>query len=283
VELDHSFNHEYDEHHLLKMPMNHTQASPSSAVERAAVAFLTPRAPKERRDLMLKGGDTSVLKTPEGDISLQSAGSGPTVLLLHGWEGQASDLEAFAHPLLEAGFQVVAMDLPAHGRSEGRQANITQSARALIAVSKALGPLHAVIAHSIGSAMLAEALHGGLEAKRAVMIAAPAHYGQHMRAFAAASGLEGLETKRMVDLVSASIGADIDSISIPLRAPGLRQPALFIHSADDQVVRIEESLESAAAWPGARHERVEGLGHRRLLKDPAVISMAIAFAASKAD
>ena len=172
--------------------MSHAQTSPSSAVERAAVAFLTPRAPKERRDLMLEGGYTSALKTPEGGISFQSAGSGPAVLLLHGWEGQASDLEAFAHPLLEAGFQVVAMDLPAHGRSEGRQTNIPQSARALIAAGKVLGPMQAVIAHSIGSAMLAEALHAGLEVQRAVMIAAPAHYGQHMRAFAAASGLEGL-------------------------------------------------------------------------------------------
>ncbi|WP_239143062.1 alpha/beta hydrolase [Variovorax sp. WS11] len=65
------------------------------------------------------------------------------------------------------------MDLPAHGDSAGRQTSIPQSARALRALGEALGPLHAVIAHSIGSAVLVEALHAGLSAQRAVLVSAP--------------------------------------------------------------------------------------------------------------
>ena len=42
------------------------------------------------------------LPTPEGEVALQRAGTGPTVLL-RGWEGRASDFAAFTSPLFEAG------------------------------------------------------------------------------------------------------------------------------------------------------------------------------------
>ena len=250
--------------------------------EQVARAFLTPRLPPQRQARVLEGGKTLRVAAPEGEVALQRAGTGPAVLLLHGWEGQASDLAAFAPPLLCAGFGVLTMDLPAHGASAGRHTSIPQSARALLAVGKALGPLHAVIAHSIGSAVLAEALHGGLAAQRAVLIAAPAYYERHARGFAAAAGLDAEGTEAMLGLLSATIGADVREISLPRRAPRLRQPALFVHSSDDRVVAIEESLDSAAAWPGARHVRVEGLGHRRLLNDPAVVAAPIAFVTTTA-
>lgn len=62
--------------------------------------------------------------------------------------------------------------------------------RALCAVSEKLGPLHAVIAHSMGSPILAEALHAGMSAARIVMISAPANYEHYARGFAAAAGLD---------------------------------------------------------------------------------------------
>ncbi|MDM0042772.1 alpha/beta fold hydrolase [Variovorax sp. J22G21] len=247
--------------------------------EQVARAFLTPRRPPQREPLTLEGGEALRIATPEGEVALQRAGSGPAVLLLHGWEGQASDLAAFAPPLLDAGFSVLAMDLPAHGDSAGRQTSIPQCARALRAVGEAIGPLHAVIAHSIGSAVLAEALHAGLVVQRAVLVSAPAHYERHARGFAAAAGLDGEATEAMLASISSAVGADVREISLPRRAPQLRQRALFIHSADDRVVAIEESLDSASVWPGARHMRVEGLGHRRLLGNPAVIAAAIDFVA----
>ncbi len=257
--------------------MNTAAIAVRARPEEVVSAFLTPRPPQQRPLPALPGAQALRVATPEGEVALQRAGNGPAVLLLHGWEGQASDLAAFAPPLLDAGFSVLIMDLPAHGASAGKQTSIPQSARALVAVGNAVGPLHAVIAHSIGSAVLAEALHAGLAAQRAVLVAAPADYAAHARGFAIAAGLdaEGIET--MLSLLSRTIGSDVRSISLPRRAPHLRQPALFIHSSDDRVCAIEESLASAAAWPGARHLRVEGLGHRRILADPAVIAAAIEF------
>lgn len=245
--------------------------------EEVARAFLTPRPPKDRQPLALEDGEALRIATPEGELALQRAGTGPLVLLLHGWEGQASDMAVFVAPLRHAGFGVLAMDLPAHGASAGQQMSIPQAARALIAVGKALGPLHSAIAHSIGTGVLAEALHAGLSVRRAVLIASPGHYERFARGFADAAGLDTHATEAMLGALQKMIGRDVRDISLPRRAPHLVQPALFIHSSDDRIAAVEDSLASAAAWPGARHIRADGLGHRRILSDPAVVAATIAF------
>ncbi len=258
--------------------MNDVLAAPvRPSPDAIARAFLTPRRPRPRPARVLEEGEALRVDTPEGEVALVRAGAGPAILLLHGWEGQASDLAAFAPPLIEAGYSVLFMDLPAHGASAGRQTSIPSSARALRAVGEALGPLHAVIAHSVGAAVAAEALYAGLDASRVVLVAAPASYERYARGFAAAARLDAAGTEAMLALLHEWIGVDVREVSMPGRAPDLRQPALFVHSADDRIVSIEDSFASAAAWPGARHVRVEGLGHRRILVDPAVVRAAVEF------
>lgn len=257
--------------------MNDASTDARRQPEEVARAFLTPRPPKERQALPLEDGEVLRIATSEGEVVLQRAGTGPLVLLLHGWEGQPADLAAFVAPLRRAGFGVLAMDLPAHGASAGHQMSIPQAARALVAVGKVLGPLHSAIAHSIGSAVLAEALTAGLSVRRAVLIAAPAHYERFARGFADAAGLDTRGTEAMLGWPQTMIGSDVREISLLRRAPHLVQPALFIHSSDDRVVAVEDSLASAAAWPGAHHIRVDGLGHRRILSDASVVAAAMAF------
>ena len=260
--------------------MNQTIAHRPSA-EEVANAFLIPREPRRRQALALEDGESFRVATPQGEVALQRAGTGPAVLLLHGWEGQAADLAAFVPALRGAGFSVVVMHLPAHGDSAGTQTSLPESARSLHAVGQALGPLHAVIAHSMGAAILGEALHFGLVANRLVMLAAPARYEHYVRSFAAAAGLDVLTTDAMLGILRSRIGAEVRDISLPGRAPERRQSALFIHSADDRVVAIEDSLASAEAWPGARHLRVDGLGHTRLLFDSSVVAAAVDFVANR--
>lgn len=248
--------------------------------EQVVQAFLTPRRAEPAPEFLPAPVTHLTLDTPSGRIALRRAGQGPRVLLLHGWEGQAADMAAFAAPLIDAGHEVVVMDLPAHGASEGRQTHIPHAARALLAVGQALGPLLAVVAHSVGSAVLAEALHQGLDARRAVLIGAPAHYAAYARQVAAMAGLDAAGAERLLQLLREPLGIDIHEVSLPARAPALTQAALFIHSSDDKVVRIADSEASAAAWPAARHWRLEGLGHRRILADRGVVRASVVFVQS---
>lgn len=259
-----------------------TPAIPSALTPaQAARAFLTPRPSAVPVPLQLPDATALRLPTAEVDLAALAAGRGPTVLLVHGWEGQASDLQAIADALLTRGFRVVALDLPAHGASGGRRTSIPASARALLQAAPALGPLHAVVAHSVGSAVAVTAMARGLAVGRAVMLAAPAFYADHAHAFARQLGLDAAATTQMIERLRDE-GVDVDAIAAPALVRGLRQPALYVHSADDRVIPIADARAACAAWPGARLWQVDGLGHRRLLGDPAVVGAVARFVAEGA-
>ena len=185
-------------------------------------------------------------------------------------------MAAFAPGLLDAGFEVLAVDLPAHGESAGRQASIPQAAAALLALQAATGPWHAVIAHSVGTAAAVHALGLGLQAGRAVLLAPPARYADYAAGFARQAGMDSEGTAEMIALLREG-GLDVHSVDTPRTASGLTQPALVVHSDDDRVVPVTDCLEIADAWPGAQWLAVSGLGHRRLLQASAVLAAVQAF------
>lgn len=48
--------------------------------------------------------------------------------------------------------------------------------------------------------------------------------------------------------------------------------ALVIHDEGDREVPFDDGASIAAAWPGARLVQTTGLGHRKILRDEAVIA-----------
>jgi pimeloyl-ACP methyl ester carboxylesterase len=65
------------------------------------------------------------------------------------------------------------------------------------------------------------------------------------------------------------------SVQNMTRSVGL--PALIIHDQDDRDIPWREGEAVARAWPHARFQRTEGLGHRRILRDPEVIDCVVRF------
>jgi pimeloyl-ACP methyl ester carboxylesterase len=204
-------------------------------------------------------------------------GEGPTVVLTHGWSGHAGQLSGFVAPLVRAGYHVVAFDHPAHGQSEGRQANYLTVAHALTAVVRRVGPVEAIIAHSLGSTATILALARGLPVDRVVLVAPPAAPADYARSFARAIGLPEARGEGMLERIRVLIGGSLDNLDARRLVTTLRARALVIHDREDRDVPFPHGEAIAAAWPGARLHAVNGLGHYRVLRDPAVIEAAVAF------
>jgi pimeloyl-ACP methyl ester carboxylesterase len=55
-------------------------------------------------------------------------------------------------------------------------------------------------------------------------------------------------------------------------------PILLVHDRNDRVVPIEHGHRLAQAMPQSRLIQTEGLGHRRILSDAAIVQLLVAFA-----
>jgi pimeloyl-ACP methyl ester carboxylesterase len=217
------------------------------------------------------------VKTRAGRLSVWDYGRGPTVLLIHGWSGAAAQWSAFIGPLLDAGYNAIALDLPAHGLSDGERTNLQEVVHAIVDTAARVEPIRAVVAHSLGATATTLALGQGLRAERAVLIApASRDVPGYVHAFAQRLGLPAARERGLVALMRAKFG-DLDRFDVRRAAPALRTPALVFHDVDDAEVPFAEGEALARAWPGARLTALRGRGHNRPLRDPDVVREALAF------
>lgn len=205
-------------------------------------------------------------------------GEGPTVLLVHGWQGRGSQLGAFVEPLVDAGMSVVTFDAPGHGDSDGRQLYLTDAADAIGAVAARVGPIHGIVAHSFGAPAVLLAYHRhGVDAARNVFVAPNVLIDDAVFRFTQMLELGGRERAVLEDRLATDTGIHPSGLALD-NLVGDRDAALLVlHDDGDRDVEPVHGRRLAATWPGAKLITTDGLGHRRILRDPAVIAGALTF------
>jgi pimeloyl-ACP methyl ester carboxylesterase len=206
-------------------------------------------------------------------------GAGPRVVLVHGWNSRDSHLLGFAQPLVAAGFSVTLFDLPGHGDSGGHASSVVHAGRALRTLTAALGEVHAVIGHSMGSAAALLAFAQGLQVRRSVHLAGPSSLTPMVEGLAAAHDLAPADAAAFAGWVERFIGTRMGCVDLERLRPGLRHPGLIVHDPEDRTVPYAASERLHAAWAGSQLATVAGLGHRRVLADAGVIARSVAFTA----
>ncbi|MGE0340207.1 MAG: alpha/beta fold hydrolase [Xanthobacteraceae bacterium] len=254
--------------------------APARFQKRFMQNFLKPNRPllpaRERPDLPKP--DQSMRVPVGGGIGLISDtwvqawrwGEGPAVLVVHGWEDDHHCFDAIIAALVKRGQAVVAFDLPAHGKSGGTQSTIPLAAQAVEGVADALGPVRAVVGHSLGGAAATFAItEGWLGVERAVIVAAPTGPTYMLNAIAKRFEMSAARKEKLFQELKRVVGYRPEEIELLPKIAKLDVPALIVHSKDDAMVRYVTGEKWAAAWPGAQMLTLEKLGHRRLLFDPA--------------
>jgi pimeloyl-ACP methyl ester carboxylesterase len=163
----------------------------------------------------------------------------------------------------------------------------------LDAVRPVLGPVHAIVGHSLGGAATVYAMSRfqarsplererelrelELPATRFVLVAPPIDVGDFIRGFTRATSL-GTETERLLRRrIEQRFGVTIDDLYAPDLARRLAAPALVIHDADDREVPVSRGRTLADAWRGAELVETRGLGHVRILRDTGVVDRIVRF------
>lgn len=232
-----------------------------------------------RENAWAEGATRLSIPSPHGELMAWSWGDGPeTILLVHGWAGRGLQLGAFVEPLTDAGYRVVAFDGPAHGESSGRRSNIFKLTEGLVAVAEALGRVSGVIAHSLGTtAVLLAASRHGFDPGRFVAISPMADTRTMTGWYGQMTGFSKTVVERMRVRLEHSIGFRWDEIEPCRVAQGFETETLVIHDRDDPELPPSEGEAIARALPAAEIFLTDGLGHRRILRDPAVVATATSF------
>ena len=201
----------------------------------------------------------------------------PTVVLVHGWEGRGSQLAAFVPALLDRGFRVVTFDAPGHGDSPLARASLVEHARALCSLGRALGPVHAVIGHSVGGAATLFATRYGFLADRLALVAPPTTPASFAAVFAQTLGLAPQIEAAMVARLEARYDIRFAELDVRADAARLHQPMLVVHDHDDPIVPFASGKAIADTAPRGRLLAVSALGHRAILRAPSVIDAVTRF------
>lgn len=249
----------------------------------AAEQFLQAMmAPPRRRKVPriaepLRQIEMQEIEGPQGKIAAWRLGEGPAVLLVHGFE----DDNVLWTPLIDAltarDRGIVVFDLPGHGLSEGDNGFAPAGAEAMMAVAKALGPVDAIAAHSIGCWATALAICEGLNADRVVLMAAPfGPTAERWRRAALKLDFPAEIGDRALALYRERLG--------PARSRELHEllqsrtnPMLFIHSRDDERAPFEAARQVCANCANAQLLALDGAGHRETAQQRDAISGAVMF------
>ena len=236
--------------------------------------FQTRRFGEPAREVRwIKNARQDVVDHKHGPLAVNVWGEGPTVLLVHGWNGRGSQMGAFAQPLVEHGYRVIAYDLPAHGRSPGNETNVFKAIETLETIAETYGPVHGVVAHSFGVMVTTLALGEGLEANRVAAISPPMTLQWLMERFEHILRIPVATHRALMKRIEVDFGKDIwDRVALDNVARHLSTPALIIHDEHDYDVIWKQGQQLAEAWPNATFIKTSGLGHRRILRDHTVIS-----------
>lgn len=196
----------------------------------------------------------------------------PRVLLVHGWAGDAQQLRPLGDALWAAGLEPWLLDLPAHGRSSGWQSHLPEFVEVLGRVGQRLGPLQGLVGHSLGALAASQALARGLlEARRLALLACSAPPRQVLGWYGSSLGLRGEVLGRLHRRLEHISGHALEQFEPSWLATRLGLPTLLLHDRADRAAPATVSEQLAATLPQARLLLTEGLGHRRLLADAAVL------------
>ena len=226
----------------------------------------------------LSGGERTHVEVDGQKASFEITGTGPLVILAHGWSGASGQFVPLRERLLAAGFRVATFDAPAHGSSPGRTTSAAQFMRVIEHIARTAGPTHAVVGHSLGGLAAAMGIRG--VAPRGLVLLSPMpSFDFALDQFQMALRFDDRLRERVAERVmrQARFEREQARVELGLEA-GVR--TLLVHDQDDRRFPVGISRELAARHAWVEYVETAGLGHSKVLSDPAVLGRVADFVGS---
>jgi pimeloyl-ACP methyl ester carboxylesterase len=202
------------------------------------------------------------------------------VLIAHGFESASRHFDSYIAALVDKGYTVMAFDAPAHGESGGRRITLPAYINVLRLIEQQYGPFEAYLGHSLGALALTLFLETSPhnETTRLVLIAPAVEMTTALASFARLFGLSA-DVVREMDTYAQEVGGHHFAwYSLRRALQGVHAGVFYLQDQDDRITPLKDAL--LVQKDGRYNIRflfTKGLGHRKILKDPATLDQVLAF------
>ena len=189
-------------------------------------------------------------------------GNDEIILLVHGWESNASRWKKMLNHLKPLGKTIIAIDAPAHGLTTGKEFNAPKYAEYINTLTKKYSP-KIIIGHSVGGAAISYYLHkfGNPNIEKVVLLGAPSDFKIISNNFVSMLSLNKKIKNRLENYYQEKFNIHIDEFKAHNFAQNFSQKAFIAHDIDDKIVLVEEGKKYASNWKNAIYIETKGLGH----------------------
>lgn len=199
------------------------------------------------------------------------------ILLVHGWSGRGTQLFTLANYLVSQNYQVISFDAPAHGKSEGNKTYMKEFVECIREIQTQLGEFDGVIGHSLGAMSVINAVRLGFKTPYLVCIAGGDLVKDIIDDFINKMQMNQIVWNSVHTYLQQKLKESTEEYSASVAVKNIHQPILIIHDTEDIDVPVAAAHNIHKHAPNSELLITEGLGHRRILADKAVIDRIGAF------
>lgn len=235
----------------------------------ARLAYKFFSEPREGR--LLPGAIPDILKEAELEVLIHEEhiiqtytwkGNENKILLVHGWESNASRWEQFIVLLKKTKSTIIALDGPGQGLSSGSEFNIPQYAKYVNALMEKFKPQF-IIGHSMGGAtcLYYQYKYNNPLLQKMVLLGSPSEFEIILNNYKKTISLNDKAFQLLKDKFVERFNIHPSEFSGKKFASNFNFKGLIAHDIDDTVVSFNEGKQIAEAWKSAQFIETKGLGH----------------------
>lgn len=239
---------------------------PEKANQLAYALFSEPRDGK-----LLKDNLPAILKETEKETyqregeSFQTytwKGNEDVILLVHGWESNASRWEKLLAYLKKSGSTIIALDAPGHGLSSGKEFNIPQYAAFIDVLVQKFEPKY-LIGHSLGgkTCLYYQSTYQSNSIEKMVILGSPSDFKIILNNYITLLSLNAKISKGLENHYLNHFNLKMEQFSGKFFASKIKTKGLIAHDTEDTIVLFEEAKKIASSWEDAVFIETKGLGH----------------------
>lgn len=235
------------------------------AANKALHIFSKPRKGKinPNQNIFLSSAKQRVLRFQDLPIQVYHwEGNKETILLVHGWESNAARWKNKIKIFKDEGFNIIALDAPAHGNSGSKVFNALLYSEFINIVAQEFQP-QIIIGHSVGgmASVFFQQKYQLKTISKMVLLGAPSEFSNVLKNYVELLGYNQKIEKQLHNVIIDKFGAHPKEFSTSKFIKNIETEGLIVHDYKDSIIPYSDAQLIQKNFKNSKLISTTGLGH----------------------